>query len=206
MSNFTDFFPAAGGGGGGIPKYEEFTASGTFTPSQDLIDAGGRIAYIVVGGGQRGYSGSQYWQQGGNGGAVISGYTTLNATTGCAITIGAGGTADAGAGGDSSAAFASAGGTTITAKGGAGAGTGIGGNHAAVGRTQGWDLGMGYAAHPGVLGMFGKGGGAGVYQSYSNGAGGNYGSADPGEHGSYGAGTSYNENGNNGFVRITWFE
>ena len=41
MSNFTDFFPAAsGGGGGGIPKYQEFTSSGTFTPTQALIDAG----------------------------------------------------------------------------------------------------------------------------------------------------------------------
>ncbi len=39
MSNFTDFFPAAGGGGGGIPKYQDFTSSGTFTPSQALIDA-----------------------------------------------------------------------------------------------------------------------------------------------------------------------
>ena len=34
MSNFTDFFAAAAGGGGGIPKYQEFTSSGTFTPTQ----------------------------------------------------------------------------------------------------------------------------------------------------------------------------
>ena len=38
MSNFTDFFPAAAGGGGGIPKYQDFTSSGTFTPTQALID------------------------------------------------------------------------------------------------------------------------------------------------------------------------
>ena len=54
--------------------------------------------------------------------------------------------------------------------------------------------------------MFGKGGGAGAYGSNYNGAGGNYGSTSPEQNGSYGAGTSYNENGNNGFVRVTWFE
>jgi len=205
MSDFTDFFPAAGGGGGGIPKYQEFTASGTFTPSHDLIDVGGRIAYIVVGGGQKGYSGSQTWSNGGNGGAVIYGYTTLTGTTGCAITIGAGGTASNGAGGDSSAAFASAGGTAVTAKGGAGGGTGIGGNPAAVLQDLGTRNST-FSAHPGVMG-FGKGGGGSSNAQWQyNGAGGNYGSADPGENGTYGAGTSYNQNGNNGFVRITWFE
>jgi len=206
MSNFTDFFPAAGGGGGSMPKYQEFTASGTFTPSQELIDAGGRIAYIVVGGGQKGYSGAQLWAYGGNGGAVIYGYTTLTGTTGCTITIGAGGTADAGAGGDSSAAFASAGGTTITAKGGAGSGMGIGGNPASV--LQNFDSygKSSFSAHPGVMG-FGKGGGGSSNGVWTyNGAGGNYGSTDPEQNGTYGAGTSYNQNANNGFVRITWFE
>ena len=73
MSNFTDFFPAAGGGGGGIPKYQEFTSSGTFTPTQALIDAGGRLAFIIVGGGERGSGATA----GGAGGEVIWGYQTL---------------------------------------------------------------------------------------------------------------------------------
>ena len=55
MSNFTDFFPAASGGGGGIPKYQEFTSSGTFTPTQALIDAGGRVAFLIVGAGGMAY-------------------------------------------------------------------------------------------------------------------------------------------------------
>ena len=88
MSNFTDFFPAAsGGGGGGIPKYQEFTSSGTFTPTQALIDAGGRVAYMIVGGGEKGES-SWPKKYGGAGGQVKVGYATLTSTTGCAVTIG----------------------------------------------------------------------------------------------------------------------
>ena len=45
MSNFTDFFPAAGGGL--KPKFQEFTSSGTFTPSQALVDAGGFIEIFL---------------------------------------------------------------------------------------------------------------------------------------------------------------
>ena len=187
MSNFTDFFPAAGGGGG-IPKYQEFTSSGTFTPSQALIDAGGRIAYIVVGGGERGY-GSSY---GGAGGACISGYTTLTSTTGCTITIGAGGANQNDNGGDSEAAFASAGGTTITAKGGSNLDYGYNGYNGSYNFMS---------AQPGVMGMFGRGGGAG-------GQGGNVSNSNPESNGTYGAGTAYTNGsaGGNGFVRITWFE
>jgi len=192
MSDFTDFFPAAGGGGGGIPKYQEFTASGTFTPSQDLIDAGGRIAYIVVGGGERGYGTTH----GGCGGAVISGYTTLNSTTGCAITIGAGGANQNDDGGASGAAFASAGGTTIAAKGGSGLNAGYYGAAGAY-NSNGYST----AAATGTMGMFGRGGGGA--------GGGNMYGSDPESNGAYGAGASYtygNGPAGNGFVRITWFE
>ena len=192
MSDFTDFFPAAGGGGGGIPKYQEFTASGTFTPSQDLIDAGGRIAYIVVGGGERGYATSH----GGCGGAVISGYTTLNSTTGCAITIGAGGANQNDDGGASGAAFASAGGTTIAAKGGSGLNAGYYGAAGAY-NSNGYST----AAATGTMGMFGRGGGGA--------GGGNMYGTDPESNGAYGAGASStygNGPAGNGFVRITWFE
>ena len=184
MSNFTDFFPAAGGGGGGIPKYEEFTASGTFTPSQDLIDAGGRIAYIIVGGGEKGAAGGY----GGAGGMVVHGYATLTSTTGCAVTIGAGGTCTNCDGGDTTVAFASAGGTSITAKGGGGLFYGTEGQWAA-----GYS-GFNVSAHPGVFG-YGRGGG-----NFS----GNHDNDNP--IGKYGSGTNESYNGIDGFVRITWFE
>ena len=65
MSNLTDFFPS--GGGGLTPKFQEFNASGTFTPSQALIDAGGYIELFLVGGGGR----ASDYQRGGSGGETI---------------------------------------------------------------------------------------------------------------------------------------
>lgn len=176
MSNFTDFFPAAGGGGGGgIPKYQDFTSSGTFTPSQELIDAGGRLAYIIVGAG----ASSNNYNAGGAGGAVMHGYATLTSTTGCAVTIGAGAAANTtNAGGDSSVAFASAGGTTITAAGG------LGNSWVEAGNWGNYGASNYGSSHPGVLG-YGKGGANGAY------GGGNYSSAasnDPAKNGNYGAG------------------
>ena len=193
MSNFTDFFPAAGGGGGGIPKYQDFTSSGTFTPSQELIDAGGRLAYIIVGAG----ASSNSVNSGGAGGAVMHGYATLTSTTGCAVIIGAGATAGGtAAGGDSSVAFASAGGTTITAAGGSGTSWVEAGNWANYGASN-------YASsHPGILG-YGKGGGNANY------GGGNYSanaSNAPIKNGNYGAGGNNTIAGVQGFVRLTWFE
>jgi len=197
MSNFTDFFPAAsGGGGGGIPKYEEFTSSGTFTPTQALIDAGGRVAYMIVGGGERGSTGSDKYY-GGAGGQFKSGYMTLTSATGCAVTIGAGGTGSDGAnGGSSSIVFSSAGGTDITALGGSGnAHT----NYAGYGgetRTSGWQLAT--SPHPGHFGGYGGGGGA-LY-AYDYGGGISTAEANMGQ------GSSSARNASSGFVRITWFE
>jgi len=117
MSNFTDFFPAAGGGGL-KPKFEEFTSSGTFTPSQALIDAGGYIEVFLVGGGERGNVG-----YGGRGGEAQIVRMYLTSTTGCAVVLGAGGSASDGAdGSDSTFSGSSAGGSDITSKGGANSG------------------------------------------------------------------------------------
>ena len=44
-----------GGGGGGLtPKFQDFTSSGTFTPTSSLISAGGFIQILIVGGGAAG--------------------------------------------------------------------------------------------------------------------------------------------------------
>ena len=88
MSNFTDFFAAAASGGGSMPKYQDFTSSANFTPSQALIDAGGRIGYFAVGGGERGWNDNAVF--GGAGGKVVWGYVTLTSTSACAVVIGAG--------------------------------------------------------------------------------------------------------------------
>ncbi len=201
MSNFTDFFPAAGGGGG-IPKYEEFTANGTWTPSQELIDAGGRISYLVVGGGAGGpHQGSSGQYTGAAGGEVKIGYNTLTSTTALAITIGAGGAqavypnTSGTAGADSIAAFATAGGTTITASGGSGANNSANdGNN--WGATSGTYSNFPYAssAHPGYMGIYGRGGAAG------------FGSGGGNPIANTGSGGGVNTPGAAGFVRITWFE
>jgi hypothetical protein len=195
MANLSDFLPAAGGGGGGIPKYQEFTSSGTFTPTQELIDAGGRVAYLIVGGGQRGNSSGSIHVWGGAGGAVLICYATLTSTTACTVTVGAGGASSGAAGGNSSVDFASAGGITVTANGGAGHRTGVN-----------YSLGMSGYYHPkayeGILG-YGRGG-----QGSSGGGGQMHGdSVYPAiNYGHYGSGTFYNYNAYDGFVRLTWFE
>lgn len=192
MSNFTDFFPAASGGGGGIPKYQEFTSSGTFTPTQALIDAGGRVAFLIVGAGGMAY---ETGSGGGNGGQVKIGYATLTSTSGCAVTIGAAPTvgwpSNQNIGGDSSVAFASAGGTTHTAKGGYGdmnEGSWSGGHANNGDKSSGIGV-MGYGVGGNRLG------GSRGFDSTAK----NYGCAGT-------QGTSYAAAAGPGFVRITWFE
>lgn len=194
MSNFTDFFPApgGGGGGGGIPKYQEFITSGTFTPTQALIDAGGRLAYFIVGGGAQGAVDTNY---GGAGGGVEYGYMTLSNTNGCSVTVGAAGGAGA-AGGSSIVVFSSAGGTDITA-------VGAYIQYASYGQQRN-TLGANWAgeindkASPGT-GLFGYAAGGsrkpdspfpGVTQARAN--------SGQGSPNSITAGT--------GFIRLTWFE
>jgi hypothetical protein len=199
MSNFTDFFPAAGGGGGGIPKYQEFTSSGTFTPTQALIDAGGRVAYMIVGGGERGIGYSDE-ASGGAGGQVKVGYMTLTSTNSCAVTIGAGGTSNGANGGASSVAFNSAGGTAITANGGqehhvTNNGSNYGANH-----RSDYSFATASAAHPGFFGGYGAGGSSTNFNAGQGGGGAETPAANTGQ------GSCFGINAAAGFVRITWFE
>jgi len=194
MSNFSDFFPAAGGGGGGIPKYQEFTTSGTFTPSQELIDAGGRIAYFIISGGQRGTTG---YEHGGAGGGIEWGYMTLTSTSSCTVTIGAAG-GDGSVPGNSSVAFSSAGGTDITA-------------NAPV---------LQYSAYSQVKNTLGTGWGNAFDNSMRSSAGSGffgYGAGGSSLNNSYhggimavransGQGSPPGVAAADGFVRITWFE
>ena len=188
MSNFTDFFPApgGGGGGGGIPKYEEFITSGTFTPSQALIDAGGRVSYMIVAGGN---SSGDINSAAGQGGEALLGYATLTSTNSCTVIIGAGGV-NAGAGTNSSVSFSAAGGTDITAV--------SGGQKTSNSWTASQNANNnGYGASAGN-GIFGYGAGGGM----RNAGGGGIRNAKP----NTGQGTIFNAAAGSGFVRITWFE
>tara|TARA_R110001592_G_scaffold352273_1_gene650015 strand:- start:1896 stop:2474 length:579 start_codon:yes stop_codon:yes gene_type:complete len=192
MSNFTDFFPAAGGGGGGIPKYQEFTSSGTFTPTQALIDAGGRVSLFMVGGGASGKDAGS-WYVGGTGGEVIFKLDTLTSTSGIVITIGAGGNNSAG--GNSIFAGSSAGGTNITSYGGSYSNSQYNFIDDRLSSGAGAASGSG-EWHTAQNGTFGYGaGGAGYYQ--------------PGVYNpktNSGQGGLYSGAGASGFIRVTWFE
>ena len=118
MSNLTDFFPS--GGGGLTPKFEEFNASGTFTPTQALIDAGGYIEVFLVAGGSGGFQDSSSY--GGQGGEAQIKKMYLTNTNAIGVTIGAGGARatwnNFSPGGNSVFSGGAAGGVTFTSVGG----------------------------------------------------------------------------------------
>ena len=101
------------GGGGLTPKFQEFNSSGTFTPTQALIDAGGYIEIFLVAGGGRSFGYNQSF-----GGEVLMKKMYLSSTSGCAVTIGSGATTIRSNGGNSSFNGSSAGGINLTATGG----------------------------------------------------------------------------------------
>lgn len=199
MSNFSDFFPApggGGGGGGGIPKYQEFITSGTFTPSQALIDAGGRIGLFIVGGGGGGTAAISTVATGGAGGEVLMQYITLTNTNAITVTIASGGATYA-SGGNTTFAASSAGGTDVVALGGT---FGAENNSTKVndrltagfGAVQGENAASGSAGS----GVLGYGAGGSTYQQPGVGRPKN----------NSGSGGGRNRAGGSGFVRLTWFE
>lgn len=181
MSNLTDFFPS-GGGGGLTPKFQEFTASGTFTPSQALIDAGGYIEVFLVAGGQAGGVNGQGVAYGGQGGEAFFKNMYLTNNSPCSVNIGAGGAGGntAGpAGGNSTFLGSSAGGQDLTAIGG-----GIGGAKS----SPSWQGGPG--------GVFGFGGGAANSQN---------GGFNPGKPNT-GQASYWNSAAASGYCLIKWYE
>ncbi len=191
MSKYTDFFPLAGGGGGGglAPKFQDFTTSGTFTPTSNLISAGGFIQVLIVGGGCAAGNGNA--GQGGEA-QIIPMYLTN--TSGVTVTVGAGG----GTSGGSASEFdgATAGGIDISSQGG----SNFEGNINSVSPSWG-SPDTGSTSGPPVAtagnGIFGYGAGA----AWGNppGAGVRIPKANTGQ-GAYG-GTAAS-----GFVRVMWYE
>jgi len=185
MANLSDFLPLAGGGGL-TPKFQEFNSSGTFTPTQELIDAGGYIEILLVGGGGRGAS-SYY---GGCGGEVLIRKMYLTSVTGCSVTIGAGGAGNALNGGSSSFSGASAGGDDITASGG-------NGYHWLDNKlSSGW---------PGQTGNYTSASGNGFFGYGAGGAAGNFGGHRAGKANS-GQGSQTNYGPGSGYCLIKWYE
>lgn len=182
MSNLTDFFPS--GGGGLTPKFEEFNSSGTFTPTQALIDAGGYIEVFLVAGGGRG------GDNGGGGGETILTRMYLSSITVCSVAIGSGATTNDGTGGNSVFSGASAGGVNLTATGGQGNGL----QQDKMGAVWGANGTEDTTAGSGVLG-YGAGG------VFPNGYGGVYsGKVNSGQ------GSRRDINGGSGYCLIKWYE
>ena len=158
MSNLTDFFPS--GGGGLTPKFEEFNSSGTFTPSQALIDAGGYIELFLVAGGASTTSGYGY---GGSGGEVLIKKMYLSSIQPCSVIIGSGGAVNTTSiGGGSSFQGSSAGGTDFAAEGGSYTGN----NYSRS--SNSWSSGTIGSAGNGVFGYGAGGGSGGIYEGKPN--------------------------------------
>lgn len=192
MSNFSDFFPVAGGGGL-TPKFEEFNSSGTFTPSQALIDAGGYIELFLVGGGGKGIDGPY----GGSGGETILKKMYLTSTTDCNVTIGSGATSAGGGGGTTSFAGSSAGGSDVSAFGG----TGNYQNSYKISNRQSSGYGMyAYSQAFGAAGTGFMGWGAGGTSSDYNSGGIQAGKANSGQ------GSPHNQNAGSGYCLIKYYE
>lgn len=175
MSNLSEFI---GGGGGGKLRFQEFTSSGTFTPSAALLAKGGRVYYELIGGGSSGAIGhSNAAAIGGDAGTYKTGVITLTGAE--TVTIGAGGAAvsatstnTAGNAGSQSSI-----GSLATAAGGIAPPAPTGINNGGGGRGA---LGLGYFSTDttytldarggvGVNGRAGGGGGSTPYSSFNYG-------------------------------------
>ena len=185
MSNLTDFFPS-GGGGGLTPKFQEFNTSGTFTPSQALIDAGGYIEVFLVGGG----GGASFANAGGAGGEVIIKKMYLTSTGSCSVTIGSGSTSS---GGNSEFLGSGAGGEDVVSLGGDQNGSQSNKMGAGFGAGRSMDAG---GAGSGVFGY----GAGGRSSSVGTGVGVNIGKPNSGQ------GAASNQSGGSGYCLIKWYE
>ena len=175
MSNLSDFLAS----GGGKLRYQEFTSSGTFTPSAALLANGGQcyIDEAIGGGGSGGVqinSGAGVASAcGGDAGAYICGPVTVSGAV--TVTIGAGGTAVSRSGISGNTSGNAGGNTTfgalLTAPGGAGGrgdnagNAGAGGNGAGAIGGYVTDAASVLSARGGV-GVNGKAGGGGGSATY----------------------------------------
>ena len=232
MSNLSDLISA----GGGKLRYEEFTSSGTFTPSAALLAKGGQVYYELIGGGSSGAVGiSSAAAIGGDAGVYKTGVITLTGAE--SVTIGAGGAAvsatatntagNAGSQSSIGALATAAGGAappapTLAYNGGGGRGAGGIGYF-----TTDTNYTLDARGGVGVNGLAGGGGGSTTYDpwhmrgcdgggdgAYSPGGAAatatagtaNTGGGGGGASNDYSTGTKTSGAGGSGWCRIVWFE
>ena len=189
MSNLSDFFK---GIDGALlkPKFQDFTASGNFTPTQGLIDAGGYIEVFLVGGGA---STPAVNESGASGGEVIQKRMYLTSTSNVTIEIGDGGPSGGNNGTGSLFSGSQAGGVDLFASGG----LSIGAQEFMMGANWGGSNISGQIGHAAGSGVFGYGAGA-AYSTYRGGV------TKPKPNS--GQASSIVGDGGSGFCSITWFE
>jgi len=181
-----------------VKKQQEFKVSGTFTPSQKLLDAGGVVTVRCVGGGGGGHS-SAADGGGGSSGMDITRLVTVTAPV--TVTIGAGGNSGQQGG---STTF----GTLLTALGGKGGVLTVGGTSSGEGSLPGEDRVLTLTAPNNFGYRPGRGGGAGGGQAYhpnlnqpvtvTN--------ASPNTGGGGGGGVNNQSKGGSGLCIVTWEE
>lgn len=200
MSTLTKFSSAR------VRKQQVFTSSGTFVPSARLLELGGWVEVMCVGGGGGGWT-SGYVRRGGAGGSVTR--KVVQVTGNVTVTVGAGGagvtspTSPAGEGGSSSF------GSLVSAWGGRGASQYTGGEpdwysygidgSGAGASGQGTRIsGSGFVHGAGGPGYEGFGcGGAGSTSTLASPV---HGPSNSGHGGSFGG------NGGSGIVIVEWWE
>lgn len=189
MSNISQFI-----GGGGKLRYQEFLASGTFTPSAALLANGGQVHVEMAGGGGGGGSGDSGGGVTASGGGSSYWQGVVTVTAPVSVVVGAGGlkpTGNTGTGtqggtttfGSASVDGGYGGGPYASSCGGAGSGMGL------PGGVSTWSVGTAAG------GGFG-GGGNGRPDGAPNSGGGGSGSFHYVTAG----------NGGSGFVRVYWYE
>lgn len=228
MSNLSDFLAS----GGGKLRYQEFTSSGTFTPSDALLANGGQCYYELIGGGSSGASSTNGAACGGDAGEYKTGVITVSGPV--VVTIGAGGAAVTGtAVAAGNVGSASSIGALVTAAGGiapptpSAANNGGGGKGAVGIGSFSTDVsavldargGSGVNGRAGGGGgtvptygdwhMRGSDGGGNAVWSVSAGATAGSGVANSGAGGGAVGGSTYSKTsgaGGSGWCRIVWFE
>ena len=186
-------------GGGSPPQFQDFTISGTFTPSPRLLEKGGTVMVVLFGGGGGGGSGAGH-------GAVPK--VVFTKVTGpVSVVIGAGGLANTTSGAGSPGGTSQFGaitalgapGNATTSTGGAGAGAVAYGSYGGIGLIlPGIGAACGGGTHNATSGA--------VAEAY----GGGYSSAHAPANLGGGGGSSHNvwlnKNGGSGRCFVIWWE